>query len=141
MASPDGCDPVASSQLRGGKTDGLTRESSATPRTRVTLQPTASEFGLGTEAGGRRSSSLSPGERTRAELAAFAALGVIFPVLDEPTNHLDLPAIEQLESALQEYGGTLLLVSHDRRLPQTGTVTRHVELPGGHDESRGLRKF
>ena len=98
------------------------------------------KFGLGAEAVGRPSSSLSPGERTRAELAAFAALGVNFLVLDEPTNHLDLPAIEQLESALQEFGGTLLLVSHDRRLLQTVTITRNVELPGRHDESRGLRK-
>jgi ATPase subunit of ABC transporter with duplicated ATPase domains len=98
------------------------------------------KFGLGAEAVLRPSSSLSPGERTRAELAAFAALGVNFLVLDEPTNHLDLPAIEQLESALEEYGGTLLLVSHDRRLLQTVTITRTVELPGGHNVSRGLRK-
>jgi ATPase subunit of ABC transporter with duplicated ATPase domains len=37
-------------------------------------------------------------------------------VLDEPTNHLDLPAIEQLESVLTTYPGTLLLVTHDRRM-------------------------
>jgi ATPase subunit of ABC transporter with duplicated ATPase domains len=97
------------------------------------------KFGLGVEAVARPASSLSPGERTRAELAAFAALGVNFLVLDEPTNHLDLPAIEQLESALQEYGGTLLLVSHDRRLLQTVTITRTVGLPGRHEESRDLR--
>ena len=54
------------------------------------------KFGLGAEAATRHPSSLSPGERTRAELAAFAAMGVNFLVLDEPTNHLDLPAIEQL---------------------------------------------
>jgi ATPase subunit of ABC transporter with duplicated ATPase domains len=95
---------------------------------------------LGAAAVARPSSSLSPGERTRAELAAFAALGVNFLVLDEPTNHLDLPAIEQLESALQAYAGTLLLVSHDRRLLQTVTVTRSVELPGRNDGWRGLRK-
>lgn len=88
------------------------------------------KFGLGAEAVLRPGSTLSPGERTRAELAAFAALGVNFLVLDEPTNHLDLPAIEQLESALAEYGGTLLLVSHDRRLLETVTTTRRVELPG-----------
>jgi ATPase subunit of ABC transporter with duplicated ATPase domains len=98
------------------------------------------KFGLGAEAVLRPSSSLSPGERTRAELAAFAALGVNFLVLDEPTNHLDLPAIEQLESALHDYGGTLLLVSHDRRLLQTVTTTRRVELPGRDQAFRGLRE-
>ena len=45
----------------------------------------------------RPAGSLSPGERTRAELAVFQARGVNLLVLDEPTNHLDLPAIEQLE--------------------------------------------
>ena len=98
------------------------------------------KFGLGADAVIRPGSTLSPGERTRAELAAFAALGVNFLVLDEPTNHLDLPAIEQLESALEDYGGTLLMVSHDRRLLETVTTTRRVELPGGNEPSRGLRK-
>ncbi len=97
------------------------------------------KFGLGSDAVQRPASSLSPGERTRAELAAFAVLGVNFLVLDEPTNHLDLPAIEQLESALDGYGGTLLVVSHDRRLLESMTVSRHVHLPGRHDPGRGLR--
>ena len=61
--------------------------------------------------------------------SAFAARGVNFLVLDEPTNHLDLPAIEQLESALHHYGGTLLLVSHDRRLLESVPLTQSVELP------------
>ncbi len=87
------------------------------------------KFGLGADAVLRPPSSLSPGERTRAELAAFAARGVNFLVLDEPTNHLDLPAIEELESALHGYGGTLLLVSHDRRLLESVPLTRRVELP------------
>ena len=90
------------------------------------------KFGLGAEAAIRQAWSLSPGERTRAELAAFAALGVNFLVLDEPTNHLDLPAIEQLESALEDFDGTLLLVSHDRRLLETVRLGRRLELvPGG----------
>ena len=86
----------------------------------------------------RTASSLSPGERTRAELAAFAARGVNFLVLDEPTNHLDLPALEQLESALDAYGGTLLLVSHDRRLLEATRLTRRVLLPGRDQAFRGL---
>jgi ATPase subunit of ABC transporter with duplicated ATPase domains len=86
------------------------------------------KFGLGAEAATRHPSSLSPGERTRAELAAFAAMGVNFLVLDEPTNHLDLPAIEQLESALESFDGTLLLVSHDRRLLEAVELDRRLEL-------------
>ena len=58
----------------------------------------------------------------------FQARGVNFLVLDEPTNHLDLPAIEQLESALAGFGGTLLLVSHDRQLLGSVDVTRSIEL-------------
>ena len=97
------------------------------PRDRARSQ--LAKFGLGPDAVLRPPSSLSPGERTRAELAAFAARGVNFLVLDEPTNHLDLPAIEQLESALHQYGGTLLLVSHDRRLLESVPLTQSVELP------------
>ncbi len=97
------------------------------------------KFGLGAATVLRPPSSLSPGERTRAELAAFAARGVNFLVLDEPTNHLDLPAIDQLESALDGYGGTLLLVSHDRRLLETVDLTRRIELPGRDQAFRGLR--
>ncbi|HKP18057.1 MAG TPA: ATP-binding cassette domain-containing protein [Gaiellaceae bacterium] len=73
--------------------------------------------------------SVSPGERTRAELAAQTMLGANCLVLDEPTNHLDLPAIEELERALASYEGTLLLVSHDRRFLERVGMTRGVQLP------------
>jgi ATPase subunit of ABC transporter with duplicated ATPase domains len=73
-------------------------------------------------------STLSPGERTRAELALQMALGANCLVLDEPTNHLDLAAIEELERALAGYTGALLLVSHDRRFLERVGVTRTVEL-------------
>src|SRR5690606_26468467 len=73
------------------------------------------KFGLSAEHLARPPSSLSTGERTRAELALFQARGVNLLVLDEPTNHLDLEAIEQLESALATYTGTLLVITHDRR--------------------------
>ena len=52
-------------------------------------------------------------------------------MLDEPTNHLDLPAIEQLESALDSYPGTLLLVTHDRRMLDVVTTTRHLDVDDG----------
>jgi len=86
------------------------------------------KFGLGAEQVTRPAGTLSPGERTRAELAVFQALGVNFLVLDEPTNHLDLPAIEQLEAALRGFAGTLLLVSHDRRLLESVDLTRTLDL-------------
>jgi ATPase subunit of ABC transporter with duplicated ATPase domains len=82
------------------------------------------KFGLEAEQVTRPAGTLSPGERTRAELAAFQALGVNFLVLDEPTNHLDLPAIEQLESALSSFTGALLLVTHDRRMLESVELTR-----------------
>ena len=75
--------------------------------------------------------TLSPGERTRAVLALLQARGVNLLVLDEPTNHLDLPAIEQLESALANYPGTLLLVTHDRRMLAAVRTTRRIEVVDG----------
>jgi ATPase subunit of ABC transporter with duplicated ATPase domains len=89
------------------------------------------KFGLGAEHVARPAGSLSPGERTRATLALLMATGANCLVLDEPTNHLDLPAIEQLEQALDGYEGTLLLVTHDRRLLEALHITRTVELSGG----------
>ncbi|MGK4590998.1 ABC-F family ATP-binding cassette domain-containing protein [Amycolatopsis sp. w19] len=79
----------------------------------------------------RSAATLSPGERTRSALALLQARGVNLLVLDEPTNHLDLPAIEQLESALAEYPGTLLLVTHDRRMLDAVATTRRLEVAEG----------
>ncbi|MFJ8910211.1 ABC-F family ATP-binding cassette domain-containing protein [Amycolatopsis sp. NPDC102389] len=79
----------------------------------------------------RSAATLSPGERTRSALALLQARGVNLLVLDEPTNHLDLPAIEQLESALAEYPGTLLLVTHDRRMLDAVATTRRLEVADG----------
>jgi ATPase subunit of ABC transporter with duplicated ATPase domains len=79
----------------------------------------------------RPASSLSPGERTRAALALLQARRVNLLVLDEPTNHLDLPAIEQLEGALETYPGTFLLVTHDRRMLEAVAVTRRIAVAGG----------
>jgi ATPase subunit of ABC transporter with duplicated ATPase domains len=88
------------------------------------------KFGLGAEHVVRQAATLSPGERTRAVLARFAAQGVNCLVLDEPTNHLDLEAIEQLEQALAGYDGTLLVVTHDRRLLEALELTRAVSATG-----------
>ena len=52
-------------------------------------------------------------------------------VLDEPTNHLDLPAIEQLEAAMDSFEGTILLVTHDRRMLETVRLTRRLHVEDG----------
>ena len=57
---------------------------------------------------------LSGGERNRLQLARLMVLKPNFLILDEPTNHLDIPASEAIEEALDNYDGTLLVVSHDR---------------------------
>ncbi|MEU1542190.1 ABC-F family ATP-binding cassette domain-containing protein [Actinacidiphila glaucinigra] len=89
------------------------------------------KFGLKAAHVLRPAASLSPGERTRAALALLQGRGVNLLVLDEPTNHLDLPAIEQLESALASYDGTLLLVTHDRRMLESVHTTRRIRLESG----------
>jgi ATPase subunit of ABC transporter with duplicated ATPase domains len=89
------------------------------------------KFGLRAAHVGRAAASLSPGERTRAALALLQARGVNLLVLDEPTNHLDLAAIEQLESALDSFGGTVLLVTHDRRMLANVRLTRHLSVQDG----------
>ncbi|MFH5821767.1 ABC-F family ATP-binding cassette domain-containing protein [Georgenia sp. AZ-5] len=89
------------------------------------------KFGLGGDQATRPSSSLSPGERTRAALALLQARGVNLLVLDEPTNHLDLPAIVQLEQAVESFPGTVLLVTHDRRMLAQVRATRRWSMADG----------
>jgi ATPase subunit of ABC transporter with duplicated ATPase domains len=89
------------------------------------------KFGLTREHVPRPAASLSPGERTRAALALLQAREVNLLVLDEPTNHLDLPAIEQLEQALEAFPGTVLLVTHDRRMLADVRSTRRWHVAEG----------
>ncbi|MGN6605991.1 MAG: ABC-F family ATP-binding cassette domain-containing protein [Jatrophihabitans sp.] len=94
------------------------------------------KFGLRGDDALRPAASLSPGERTRAALALLQAREVNLLVLDEPTNHLDLPAIEQLEQALDSFAGTVVLVTHDRRMLDTVRVTRRWAMDGGRLSER-----
>ncbi|WP_285027459.1 ABC-F family ATP-binding cassette domain-containing protein [Plantibacter sp. ME-Dv--P-122b] len=94
------------------------------------------KFGLKADHVNRPVDELSPGERTRAGLAVLQATGINLLVLDEPTNHLDLAAIEQLEEALESYDGTLLLVTHDRRMLDTVRIERRWVVEAGQVTER-----
>jgi len=118
-------------QAFSGSAPLLARFETASALTPSEARSLLAKFGLGAEHVGRPADSLSPGERTRASLALLGARGVNCLVLDEPTNHLDLPAIEQLESALDNYVGTLLLVTHDRALLDALSMTRRIEVEAG----------
>ncbi|HEY2960306.1 MAG TPA: ABC-F family ATP-binding cassette domain-containing protein [Actinomycetota bacterium] len=89
------------------------------------------KFDLGAEHAARSEADLSPGERSRAGLAMLVARGTNLLLLDEPSNHLDLDAIEELERALAAYDGTLVVVSHDRRLLAGLRLTRRIEVDAG----------
>jgi ATP-binding cassette subfamily F protein 3 len=74
--------------------------------------------------------SLSGGERSRLQLALLVLSGVNFLLLDEPTNNLDIASAEVLEAALEEFEGTVLVISHDRYFLDR-TVNRIVALKEG----------
>ena len=112
-------------RLRGRLLDAFTAASGLVPGDARSL---LAKFGLGAADVVRPAATLSPGERTRAVLALLMATDVNCLVLDEPTNHLDLPAIEELEAALEAFVGTLLLVTHDRELLERVAVSRTVEV-------------
>ncbi|HEX9107702.1 MAG TPA: ATP-binding cassette domain-containing protein, partial [Longimicrobiales bacterium] len=98
-------------------------------------------FGFSGETTQRRTDTLSGGETARLGLAMLMLSRANFLLLDEPTNHLDVESIEVLEDALEDYDGTVLLVSHDRALLRALTTrvwvlheTRMSEFTGGFAE-------
>ncbi|MBN2622639.1 MAG: ABC-F family ATP-binding cassette domain-containing protein [Acidimicrobiales bacterium] len=103
---------------------------------RSDARATLAKFGLTAAHVERAPESLSPGERTRATLAVLQARGVNVLVLDEPTNHLDLEAVEQLEQAVAAFTGTLLLVTHDRRMLEAVRIDRFVDVEDGRVTER-----
>jgi ATPase subunit of ABC transporter with duplicated ATPase domains len=103
-------------------------------RTELTVEEARSllaKFDLDAAHADRAEAELSPGERSRAGLAVLTARGTNLLLLDEPTNHLDLDAIEELERALADYDGTLVVVSHDRRFLDGLRLDRRLEVDRG----------
>ena len=117
--------------LDGGRQLGDAVEAVLVDWNSADVRTLLAKFGLKADHTSRTVDSLSPGERTRAALALLQARGVNLLVLDEPTNHLDLPAIEQLEEALESYEGALLLVTHDRRLLENVRLDSRWHLENG----------
>ena len=117
--------PQSAPASDGSLLDWFAHESGLAPGEARSL---LAKFALGAGDVTRHERSLSPGERSRARLALLAARGVNTLVLDEPTNHLDLEAIEQLETALGGFEGTVVVVSHDRRFLEALAPTRTLAL-------------
>lgn len=122
----------ARGQLAEDQTLAAAFEAAVPELAQAEVRTLLAKFGLKAAQTGARVGMLSPGERTRAGLALLQARGVNLLVLDEPTNHLDLPAIEQLEEALEDYTGALLLVTHDRRMLENVRLDARWEVDAGH---------
>jgi ATP-binding cassette subfamily F protein 3 len=89
-------------------------------------------LGFGEEAAGRKLSTFSGGELTRASLARALAARPDLLLLDEPTNHLDIPSLEWLERYLVELDAAVVLVAHDRWfLEAVGTSVLELEAKRG----------
>jgi len=95
------------------------------------IQGHLGRFGFSGQEVLRGADSLSGGERARLALAILMLSRANLLVLDEPTNHLDVESIEALEDAIEDYDGTVILVSHDRALLRALT-TRIWILHDGH---------
>ena len=84
----------------------------------------------------RRNALLSGGERTRLQLLLLMLARPNLLVLDEPTNHLDIESVEALETAIEEFTGTVVAISHDRYFLDR-VADRIVEVDGSVSATDG----
>lgn len=74
---------------------------------------------------------MSPGEKVRLKLAEFEINNNNCLILDEVTNHLDIEGIEALEEGIKKFDGTILLVSHDRKLIDNINIEKELDINSG----------
>ena len=89
------------------------------------------QFNFSYEERTKKYSMLSPGERTRVQLAIFSMLEINTLILDEPTNHLDIEALEALEEVLESFEGTVIAISHDREFIEKICPDKILEMKNG----------
>ena len=95
------------------------------------LRSVLSHFNFSGDKLKQKISTLSPGERSRLELAKLCLSGANTLLLDEPTNHLDVATKKSMAESLHNYGGTLVIVSHDLEFLKHLGVDRMLMLPSG----------
>lgn len=99
----------------------------------VEVDKVCNGLGISTEQRNQKFESLSGGEKTRANLARLLLEKTDILLLDEPTNHLDLRSVEWLESYINAFKGTVLMISHDRYFLDRA-AQRVIEITDGHAE-------
>ena len=97
---------------------------------RLKIRDILGAFMFGGEASDKKVKVLSGGERSRLAMIKLLLEPVNFLILDEPTNHLDMRSKDVLKEAIQEFDGTVIVVSHDREFLD-GLVTKVYEFGGG----------
>lgn len=101
--------------LSGSETVFNELHNSAPTYTNEQVRSTLARFGITGENVFKTLNDLSGGEKARLALAKILMSGANLLLFDEPTNHLDIPAKEALENALEDFEGTVIAVSHDRK--------------------------
>jgi len=92
---------------------------------------TLSRFGLEADDMNKKIATLSSGEKSRLMLASMMYKNVNCLILDEPSNHLDLEVLDSLESAIGDFQGTLIVVSHDRYFINKINTVKKITLKNG----------
>lgn len=109
----------------------LENASSATNISTLKLRSVLNHFNFVGDKVKQSIKTMSPGERSRLELAKLCLGGANVLLLDEPTNHLDVATKKTIAQSFSEYGGTMIIVSHDLEFLKHLGIDRMLMLPSG----------